>query len=174
MYSPNAQLFISHWFACGQLSFVVWGNSIINIKLCGNLSDQLAWQCGGIRGMLGNRGSGFDTGEVFTQRPFSLIQQRKICCQLKKFAKCCENGIDRLRKEQLRRRLFQHIFFFSPELCLTPLSAGSTRLEHKCSALSGLQMCELANKDTSFIILPEAERCCFFCNLRLYKFFRSS
>ena len=45
---------------------------------------------------------------------------------------------------------------------LTPLSAGSTRLEHKCSALSGLQMCELANKDTSFIILPEAERCCFF------------
>ena len=44
----------SHWFACGQLLFVVRSNSIINIiimiKFCGTLADQ---PC---------RGSGFDTG----------------------------------------------------------------------------------------------------------------
>ena len=50
--------------------------------------------------MLGNRGSRFDTGWLFSVF-FNIVEKHLLI--VKKISKCRENGIDRLRNGQLLR-----------------------------------------------------------------------
>ena len=65
--------------------------------------EEIWWTwCNGIRGMLGNKISGFDTGwlliHIYT---YSLIHSREENCWLLKKFKSRENGIDHSRRRQL-------------------------------------------------------------------------